>query len=163
MKKLMMLIALLAMLTTNAFAYTLKDLGISVKDYQKIAFKQTAINAMTKQKIERNGILTIKKAQYMIFTYKDETVKLQNGKIYDTINNQTKIYPLEGFNQVLYNLFLGKENINAIFNITKTNDYFVLVPKQKTNIAVVNLYLDNQKLKEIKITDIYGNIVIFDF
>ncbi len=163
MKKLTMLIALLAMLTTNAFAYTLKDLGISVRDFQKIPFKQTAINAMTKQKIERNGILTVKKAQYMIFSYKGETVKLQNGKIYDTIDNNTKIYPLEGFNQVLYNLFLGKENINAIFNITKTNDSFTLVPTQKTNIALVNVYLDNQKLKEIKITDIYGNIVIFDF
>mgnify|MGYP001626198798 FL=1 len=99
----------------------------------------------------------------MIFTYKNETVKLKDAKVYDTIDNITKVYPLEGFNQVLYNLFLGKENINSIFDIKKTNSNFLLTPKQKTNIARVDLSLDNQKLKEIKITDIYGNIIIFNF
>lgn len=163
MKRLMMLISLLVLLTTNVFAYTLKDFGISLKDYQVLPFKQTAINAMTKQKIERNGTLTIKKGQYMVFAYNDETVKLKNAKVYDTVNNTTKVYPLEGFNQVLYSLFLGKTNINSIFNIKKISDYFVLTPKGKTNIAQVELYLNNQKLKEIKIIDIYGNIIIFDF
>lgn len=163
MKKLMMLISLLVLLTTSVFAYTLKDLGISLKDYQVLPFKQIAINAMTKQKIERNGVLTIKKGQYMIFAYNDETVKLKNAKVYDIINNSTKIYPLEGFNQVLYSLFLGKTDINSIFSIKKVNDYFVLTPKEKTNIASVELYPNNQKLKEIKIIDIYGNIIIFDF
>ncbi|HEX13976.1 MAG TPA: hypothetical protein ENO40_05790 [Desulfurella acetivorans] len=163
MKKLMMLASLLVLLTTSAFAYTLKDLGISLKNYQVLPFKQIAINAMTKQKIERNGILTIKKGQYMVFTYKDETVKLKDAKVYDTIDNSTKVYPLEGFNQVLYNLFLGKENINSIFDIKKTNGSFLLTPQQKTNIAQVELSSTNQKLKKIKITDVYGNIIIFDF
>jgi outer membrane lipoprotein-sorting protein len=164
MKKLMMLISLLVFLTTSAFAYTLKDLGVSVKNYQVLPFKQIAINAMSKQKIERSGTLTIKKAQYMIFKYNNgETLKLQNSKAYDTIGNNTKVYPLEGFNQVLYSLFLGKTDINSIFNIKKANDYFVLTPKEKTNIASVEIYPNNQKLKEIKITDIYGNIIIFDF
>ncbi|OSS42750.1 hypothetical protein DESAMIL20_370 [Desulfurella amilsii] len=163
MKKLMMLISLLVLLTTSAFGYTLKDLGISVNNYQFLHFKQIAINAMTKQKIERSGTLTIKKGQYMVFAYNNETIKLKDSKAYDTIGNSTKIYPLEGFNQVLYNLFLGKTNINSIFNIKKVNDYFLLTPKGKTNIAQVELYPNNQKLKEIKITDIYGNIIIFDF
>lgn len=163
MKKLMMLIGLLALLTTNAFAYTLKDLGISIKNYEQMPFKQTALNAMTKQKIERKGVLTIKKGQYMIFAYKGEIVKLKDAKVYDTVDNNTKVYPLEGFNEVLYNLFLGKENINSVFDIKSSNGNFILAPKQKSNIDRVELYLQNQKLKEIRITDIYGNIITFDF
>lgn len=163
MKKLMMLIGLLALLTTSAFAYTLKDLGISIKNYEQMPFKQTALNAMTKQKIERKGVLTIKKGQYMIFAYKGEIVKLKDAKVYDTVNNNTKVYPLEGFNEVLYNLFLGKENINSVFDIKSANGSFILTPKQKSNIDFVELYLQNHKLKEIKITDVYGNIITFDF
>ncbi len=126
-------------------------------------FKQTSINAMSGQKIERTGILTIKAKKSMIFDYKNERVIINDFEAVDYRDSKKYTYKLTGFNKVLFLLFLGKEDINSLFDIKKMQSGYELTPKYKSNINKVYTYFKDGQIEKLIIVDIYSNRTIYEF
>lgn len=126
-------------------------------------FKQTSVNAMSGQKIERTGTLTIKAKKSMVFDYKNERVIINDFEAVDYRDSKKYTYKLTGFNKVLFLLFLGKEDINSLFDIKKIEGGYALTPKYKSNINKVYTYFKNGQIEKLTIIDIYSNRTIYEF
>ncbi len=130
----------------------------------KLCFKQISINGMTGQKIEKNGILFIKAKKEMVFDYGNEKVLIDNFKAVDVKKETKTVYKLTGFNKVLFLMFLGKKELSELFEIENTdNKTFKLLPKYDSNIESVYVEFLKDKVRNIKITDIYANKTIYYF
>lgn len=158
---------LLVLAAVNVSAYNIKDFGIILKkDRNTIAcFKQESLNAMSGQKIAKNGILYIKYQKQMVFDYTDadEKVKINDFNVIDYIGNKKQIYKLSGFNKILYQLFIGKKDIDELFKVNRKNRLFILTPKYQSNIDSIYLTTKNNKLHQLTIVDIYANKTIYTF
>ena len=158
---------LLVLAAINVNAYNIKDFGIILKKDRNtvVCFKQESLNAMSGQKIVKNGILYIKYQKQMIFDYTNtnEKVKINNFNVIDYIGNKKQIYKLSGFNKILYQLFIGKKDIDELFKVDRKNRLFILTPKYQSNIDSIYLTIKNNKLHKLTIVDIYANKTIYTF
>ncbi len=126
-------------------------------------FTQTSINAMSGQKLIRNGKLTIEAKKSMIFDYKNERVIINDFEVVDYRNSEKHVYKLTGFNKVLFLLFLGKEDVNTLFEIEKEKNEYILIPKYQSNIKKVYACFKNGQIDKLTIVDIYSNRTIYKF
>ena len=165
-EKALVILAISLVLAVNSVsAYNIKDFGVTLKkDKDTVTcFKQESLNAMSGQKIVKNGVLSIKYQKQMIFNYADEKIKIDDFSVIDYTKNKKQIYKLSGFNKILYQLFIGKRNIDDLFNVNKKDGIFILTPKYQSNIDSVYLTIKDSKLYQLKIVDIYANKTIYTF
>ncbi len=168
MKRILTLLAILSVLLTyNAFAQDVITIKHIFKLYDNkttiLSFVQTSINAMSGQKIVKKGILTIKPKREMVFDYENEEIIINNFEVVDYKDSKKYIYKLEGFNKILFLLFLGEKDIDELFNIETKDKEFVLTTKYKSNIDTVYAKFENEQIKELTIVDIYANQTIYQF
>ena len=128
-----------------------------------LCFKQTVINSMSGQSIVKNGRLTIKDKKYMVFDYKNERVVIDNFEAVDYLNGKKTIYKLNGFNKILYLMFLGKKKFNELFFVKKKKNLYILEPKYQSNVDSVELAFCKNSIDNLTIIDIYSNKTIYNF
>ncbi len=160
-------ILLALLITLNSFASEGIDniFKLYADKTTALNFEQTSVNAMSGQRITRYGKLTIKAKQSMVFDYKNERVIINDFEAVDYRNGQKTVYKLSGFNKILFLLFLGKEDINGLFDVKKESENkYILTPKYKSSIAEVDVCFDKKgKIKKLTIIDIYSNKTIYKF
>jgi hypothetical protein len=169
MRKILSLLAILSVLLTanSLYAQDINHIKHIFRVYDnkdtKLDFTQTSINAMSGQKIIKNGILTIKPKREMVFDYPDEEIVINDFEVIDYKGSKKYIYKLDGFNKTLFLLFLGKKDVDELFDIKEVNSEFVFSPKYQSNIDRVYAIFDNEQIKELTIVDIYSNQTIYRF
>ncbi len=169
MKKALSLLAILSVLliTKPIFAQDIATIKHIFKLYDnkttELDFTQISINAMSGQKIIKNGKLTIKPKREMVFDYKNEEIIVNDFEVVDFKGDKKYVYKLEGFNKILFLLFLGQKDIDELFNITKNGKEFTFTPKYQSNIDRVYAVFDKEQIKELTIVDIYSNQTIYKF
>ena len=158
-------LSLWVLLTVSSFAFDINDIFNTYRHKNiKLCFTQVSINGMTGQSIEKKGVMTILASKRMEFDYPNEKVVIDNFKAIDEKNGKKYIYKLSGFNRVLFNMFLGRENIKELFNERRVdNSTYQLIPRYQSNISSVFVYLSKNRVKKIKIVDIYANRTIYTF
>ncbi len=159
MKILIALVSLLVLLIPNSFAVNINNIFNTYKNRDvKLCFRQISINGMTGQTIERQGLMLIKAKKTMEFRYPDETVFINNFQVIDKRDNKTNVYKLQGFNRALFYMFLGKEDLHDLFAIRQLdNSTYQMSPRYQSNIASIFVYFEGNRVKEIKVVDIYAN------
>ncbi len=168
MKRILSLLVILSVLLIANSAFSQDDTVKHIFDIYdnktvKLDFEQTSINAMSGQKIEKKGTLTIKPKKEMIFDYENEDIRINNFEVIDYRDNKKYIYRLEGFNKVLFLLFLGQKDIEELFSISRNGDEYVFKPKYDSNIDRVYALFGKDRIKKLIITDIYSNQTIYRF
>ncbi len=166
MKKMLIVsLSLLVLFTTNALGFDINNIFNAYKHKNiELCFKQVSINGMTGQSIERCGVMKIIARKMMKFNYIDEKIIIDNFKAIDIKGNKKYAYKLSGFNKVLFNMFLGKKDIKELFyKIKINNSTYKLVPKYQSNISSVYVHFLKDRVKKIKIVDIYANKTIYTF
>lgn len=164
--KVLVILAILLVLVANSVsAYNIKDFGVILKKDKNTVtcFKQESLNAMSGQKIIKNGVLSIKYQRQMIFNYGNEKIVINDFSVIDYTKKKKQVYKLSGFNRILYQLFIGKKDIGDLFKVDKKDGSFILTPKYQSNIDSVYLTMKNNKLYRLKIVDIYANKTIYTF
>lgn len=164
-KVLVIFLSLLVLLIAKAFSFDLNNIFNAYKNKSiKMCFTQLSINGMTGQSIKRVGVMTIEAQRMMEFYYPHEKIIIDNFKVTDIRGNKEYIYRLKGFNRVLFFMFLGKKNINELFSERKVdNSTYQLAPKYQSNIASIFVYFHKNRVKKLKIVDIYANKTIYTF
>jgi len=165
--KILKILAVLSVLLITLDSYAANRITRFFKLYSNkttvLSFKQTSINAMSGQKITRKGTLTIKAKKSMVFDYKNERVIINDFEAVDYRDSKKYTYKLTGFNKVLFLLFLGREDINSLFDIKKMQEEYLLIPKYKSNINKVYAYFKKGQIDKLIIVDIYSNRTIYEF
>ncbi len=158
-------LSLLVLLTADALGFDINDIFNVYKHKNiELCFEQVSINGMTGQSIERHGVMKIIAQKRMEFDYPDERVIIDNFKAIDVKGNKKYVYKLSGFNRVLFNMFLGKKDIKELFYERKIdNSTYQLAPKYQSNISSVYVNFLKDRVKKIKIVDIYANKTIYTF
>ncbi len=158
-------LSLWALLTVSSFAFDINDIfNVYRHKSIKLCFTQLSINGMTGQSIERKAIMTIVANRRMEFEYPDEKIVINNFQAVDVKNGKRRVYKLSGFNRVLFDMFLGRKNIKELFDERRVdNSTYQLLPKYESNIASVYVYISNDRVKKIKIVDIYANRTVYTF
>ena len=158
-------LSLLVLLTVDALGFDINDIFNVYKHKNiELCFNQVSINGMTGQSIERRGIMKIIAQKKMEFDYPDERVIIDNFKAIDVKGNKKYVYKLSGFNRVLFNMFLGKKDIKELFFERRVDNLtYQLAPKYQSNISSVYVFVSNDRVKKIKIVDIYANKTIYTF
>ncbi len=150
----------------NSYGFSLRSFGIPMGVKRiSVCFLQVSHNAMSGQTIRRRGRLVIVRGKSMEFFYSNEQkVLITNFQVEFYQHGEESVYKLQGFNRILYQLFIGKEDVNRLFHIEeKGNSDFILIPLYKSQIQTVELHLEHGKLHSINITDIYSNVVSYTF
>jgi len=158
-------LSLWVLLTVSSFASDINDIFNTYRHKSlKLCFTQISVNGMTGQSIEREGVMTILANKRMEFDYPGERIVIDNFEVVDEKNGKKYTYRLSGFNRVLFNMFLGRENIKELFNERRVdNSTYQLIPKYQSNIASVFVVLSKYGVKKVKIVDIYANRTIYTF
>ena len=158
-------LSLLVLLTANAFGFDINNIFNAYKHKDiELCFDQTSINGMTGQSIERHGVMKIIAQKMMEFDYPNENVVIDNFKAIDIKGNKKYVYKLSGFNKVLFNMFLGKKDIKELFYERKIdNSTYQLAPKYQSDISSVYVHFIKNRVKKIKIVDIYANKTVYTF